>query len=1132
MFSMKYLITIFLLKSLVYTVFPAKAKFQPVPKYISSIDTIVPGYQEKLQGEVIQFHSSNPYVRNGLVARCIEGKNEIAWKTAGIPSDYKDEYIYFVWLAGFATGNERQNSNFYFYINDEKAFTINIIPDESSQDWLLKGEDGAELSFVQQSLDDNEDSFGYMYLKVPVDNYEVGDPLTLKIVGQNTNRNDDWHITFQHEVKEEVTFARPRPLLQKDANNELQQLIAIHIDHILPQQVEGNIAIGTDIKRQIKLNPGSNEIELWIPAMKSSREVSVKVSIPDIYSYTKDLIVQPVIRRDVHLINHSHIDIGYSDYQPVVIEKQNTFTRQAMQLIDKTKDYPEDAQFIWNIESMWAVENFMNQATEDEKRKLIKYAKDGFIGLPAGYANLLTGICRPEELIHWTDYSRQLQREYGISTKTLMISDVPGISWSVVPTLAEAGVRYISSGPNFIPQPGFPDNGGRVGATHRAWGDKPFYWVSASKQDTILYWQAGKGYSFFQNWNTGRLKFEPKPVNALLGYMQKLQDEQYPYNMVQLRYSIINDNSKPDENIADFVAAWNKKYISPRLIISNVEDMMETFEHRYANKIPVVSGDFTPYWEDGAMSTAKEEVLVKRSVERLYQSEVLNTLLFPGNYDEEKYYQAWRNAIMWHEHTWGAWNSVSKPDEPNVIKQWEYKQNFALEADSLSKDLLAKSIDTIFGKQGFNVLNTSSWIRTDLVILNKEQSTAGDLIVDEKGKKYPSQRLSNGKLAFLAKDIPALGSKRFINKKGSADYKSELTILGNTIANSTVKLTVDENTGAIKSLINKKSDREFVDSEKYKGLNQYLYMPGKDPSKAVSVNNVQIKIKENGPLIATFEISAKAPGTSHLVQEISLINELNKVSIENRVDKIKVREKESVHFAFPVAMQNGQMRIDIGTGILRPEIDQLPGANKDYISMQRWVDISDDQEGITIITNEVPLIEQGELVNEMAVASSGDFGGVSEEKHWKKYSTLSNTFFSYAMNNYWYTNYKADQKGPVTFHYAIYLHDHFDPALASRQGRANGQPLLVTTSTKGKDIERVPFKLNDENILLTSVKPAISGNGVILRLYNASSEDQRLNFTGDSSVKVYLSNASGDKLELFDLQQPWPAYSLKTLYIE
>jgi alpha-mannosidase len=565
---------------------------------------------------------------------------------------------------------------------------------------------------------------------------------------------------------------------------------------------------------------------------------------------------------------------------------------------------------------------------------------------------------------------------------------------------------------------------------------------------------------------------------------------------------------------------------------------MKVFEQRYEKKIPVFAGDFTPYWEDGAMSTAREEVLVKHSVERLYQSSVLNTLMFPGSYNSAKYYRAWRNALLWHEHTWGAWNSISAPDAPNVITQWEYKQNFALQADTLSRQLLEQKLNSGAANNGvINVINTSSWNRTDLVTLTKEQSSAGDIIVDEKNAAYPSQRLSNGSLMFLAKDIPALGSKKFYIKKGNSSYKSGLKITGElTIENAAIKLTLDKNTGAIKSLVNNKTGLEFVDGSKYKGLNQYLYMPGLDPGKAVTVDNAKIVIKENGPLIATLEVTVNAPGTNGLKQEISLVNELNKIDITDIVDKEKVRTKESVHFVFPVNVQNGQMRMDLGTGILLPGKNQLPGANKDYLSIQRWADVSNDNAGLTFITNEVPLIEEGEMVNELPYASSNSFGGVSSEKKWKEQSNLSNTFFSYAMNNYWYTNYKADQQGPVTFHYSIYLHNQFDAALVNRQGRANGQPLLLTTANE-KGIQQAPFMLNDDNILLTSVKPATSGKGIVIRLYNSSSTGQRLQFnwnkaTGGKYSKIYLSNAKEDKVKPFDLQEVWPAFAVKTLYIE
>ena len=53
-----------------------------------------------------------------------------------------------------------------------------------------------------------------------------------------------------------------------------------------------------------------------------------------------------------------------------------------------------------------------------------------------------------------------------------------------------------------------------------------------------------------------------------------------------------------------------------------------------------------------------------------------------------------------------------------------------------------------------DVFNTSSWERTGLVTLSREQSAAGDRVVDAKGKPVPSQRLASGELVFLARKVP------------------------------------------------------------------------------------------------------------------------------------------------------------------------------------------------------------------------------------------------------------------------------------------------------------------------------------------------------------------------------------------
>ena len=45
--------------------------------------------------------------------------------------------------------------------------------------------------------------------------------------------------------------------------------------------------------------------------------------------------------------------------------------------------------------------------------------------------------------------------------------------------------------------------------------------------------------------------------------------------------------------------------------------------------------------------------------------------------------------------------------------------------------------------------------------------------------------------------------------------------------------------------------------------------------------------------------------------------------------------------------------------VVRPEVDQLPGACKNWFTVQRWVDVSNDEYGVTWATLDAPLVEVG-----------------------------------------------------------------------------------------------------------------------------------------------------------------------------
>ncbi len=60
----------------------------------------------------------------------------------------------------------------------------------------------------------------------------------------------------------------------------------------------------------------------------------------------------------------------------------------------------------------------------------------------------------------------------------------------------------------------------------------------------------------------------------------------------------------------------------------------------------------------------------------------------------------------------------------------------------------------------------------------------------------------------------------------------------------------------------------------------------------------------------------------------------------------------------------------------------------------------------------------------------------------------SGTVYAYAMNNYWHTNYRAWQEGPVTFRFSVQPHGVFDAAAAARFGAEAREPLIVTAAVR------------------------------------------------------------------------------------
>lgn len=117
--------------------------------------------------------------------------------------------------------------------------------------------------------------------------------------------------------------------------------------------------------------------------------------------------------------------------------------------------------------------------------------------------------------------------------------------------------------------------------------------------------------------------------------------------------------------------------------------------------------------------------LNRASAERLVQADALFALSPAGRpaRPAARLEEAWKNVLLYSEHTWGAHNSIGSPDLPFVLDQWRVKQGFALDADRQSRELLDTALaartppEALDQPGAWDVLNTTPWIRTDLVLL-------------------------------------------------------------------------------------------------------------------------------------------------------------------------------------------------------------------------------------------------------------------------------------------------------------------------------------------------------------------------------------------------------------------------------
>ena len=898
-----------------------------------------------------------------------------------------------------------------------------------------------------------------------------------------------------------------------------------------------------------------SEIVIDMPTEKSSPEQELKLTATlqqqDLPTITTEVTLPSERKWTIHLVHQTHLDIGYTHLQTEILERQIQSIRDALKYIDETKDYPEEAKFRFHPEGMWAIEPFLKEATPEEKAAFVKAAKSRDLHIDAMYAQAMTGMYNDEELFELFGSAARFCRENDIVLDSVMQTDIPGNTWGLVAAMYQNGIRYMTMGPNCIH---------RIGRIYEPWGDKPFWWVSPSGKEKVLCWVLDTGYHQFHGKPLGHVLSEEEVFRILSGddRIKRERKDKRTFlfdDLVVIRYGIEGDNGRPNRVLSDTVKAWNEKFLYPKLVISRNSDVMRILETKYGDKLPVVQGDYSPYWEDGSASTAEATAINRRACEKIIQAQILWSMLNPAKKLSSDFDKAWTDLIMYDEHTWGAYNSISQPDSEFVKTQDAFKQEYAKrgsrQVDAIVEKIVEDSPALKKGtKNDMLLVNTMSRDRWGVWFIGKASKTDKKLTMykNHVGNVLPVQAVDDpeGGTVSLYADfgfgekpgpVPALGMMPLSLDETATVPKipSSLFIDAETgkMGNDLFQLVIDKQSGTVKSLKLNKADHEFVDagSDGNRGLNDYLYIIGRDAEENRSRNEgaVKLTVVASGPLAASMLIETAPETTPNAVsfkRQITIFADSEKIRIENVLDKKMERQPEGTFFGFPFNIPNGKWFLDAPWASVEVDKDQIPGANRNFYSLQRYAVLAGENVGVNWVTVDANMMQFAPIL------FTGAHGPLSA---WRKECQPGGTLYSWVCNNHWETNYKAGQDGRLCFEYWIWPYvASFDNSIAQRFARQVHQPLVrIDGVMTAKPLAKWLMLENYENIVISSVRPTRDGSGALsVRLFNTSpnplSTKLRLPTPGQ---KVYRSNPLEERLEVLD-DIPLAPWEVVTLRIE
>ena len=862
------------------------------------------------------------------------------------------------------------------------------------------------------------------------------------------------------------------------------EIEGLYYDMVVPLQAFPRLDEDGKARRDLErvLNEAVNLLDLRTPYNDS-----FYASVAEARKYLAQALYTDLAGHDeviASCIGHTHIDVAW---WWTVAQTREKVVRSFATVLKLMEEYP-NYKF---MSSQPVLYYFLKQRYPELYEKIKERVKEGRWETEGGTwvepdCNLTSGESLVRQFLHGKRFFRE---EFGQDNKILWLPDVFGYSGALPQIMKKSGVDYFMT-------------------TKLAWNqinkipNDTFIWrgIDGSEVLAHLITTLGVGQdpkqSFFTTYN-GLLH-----PDAIMGGWERYQNKELN-NDILISYGYGDGGGGPTRDMLETSLRMEKgvkgipkvRQETSRVYFDQLNERVKDNRH-----LETWEGElYFEYHRGTYTSMARNKRGNRKSELMMMDLELLGVLA--GDYPAEADTRLWRDIILLNQfHDILPGSSIAEVYEVTKV---EYE---ALEREV--SGLIRERLEKLAGQgEGVTVFNTLGFDRDDVVDLGDVKASA---LRDGAGNLYPVQQTESGAVAYL-RGLPSKGSLTLAPAEAEAvspfhradDYHLETPFYSITL----------DRTGAFASIYDKEFGRELVKAgQAANRLRLYedkpIYFDNWDvdmyyTEKSWPVDDlVSMKWTEDGPVRTTLELTYRC-SLSTICQKIHFYADTRRIDFENTVDW-----KEHQHLLkaeFPVDIHSDEATFEIQFGNVTRKVHTNTSWDKARFEScgQKWMDFSEGRYGVSLLND----CKYGHSVHD---------------------GTIGLTLIKCGIE----PNPNADVE-VHHFTYALYPHGGtWKEAGTVQEAYKLNQP-AYTVAAGAPGTSRSFAGVDQDNVILETVKQAEDGNGTIFRLYEC--QNARTNTVlrvPETVTKAYSTNLLEEIEEELPVENGKIAFTIKPYEIK